>query len=402
MITTFFGAHSFGGDAVYVERLARALLRRGHEVDVIHCEDSFNAVRGKTPLRVYEPPAGLNVRPLRSRLGKLSPAITHQLGRPGTKLNAIREALDGGVFDVVHFHNISLIGGPGVLLLPARGAVKLMTAHEHWLTCPLSLLWKFDREVCERPQCVRCSLAAGRPPQPWRYTGLLDRALRSLDALIVPSRHAAETHQARGIDSPLVLLPYFLPDDWAGSPPGREFAAGRPYVAAAGRLVKEKGFHWLIPLMARLPDVDLLIAGAGPMEDKLRELARGLRNVRFLGLLGFADLAELFRNARALVVPSLFYETFGYVVLESFSVGTPAIVHRRGSLPELIEVSGGGITYETDDELVAAIRRVVDDVATRRELGERGAKAVRDVWSEERILTQYFNVIDKKKVEWRV
>ena len=64
MVTTFFGAHSFGGDAAYVDRLARALCRRGHEVHVFHCVDAFNAVRGKHPLRPYSPPPGLHVHRL--------------------------------------------------------------------------------------------------------------------------------------------------------------------------------------------------------------------------------------------------------------------------------------------------------------------------------------------------
>ena len=51
MITTFFGAHSFGGDAAYVDRLSQALCRRGHEVHVYYCVDAFNAVRGDHPLR---------------------------------------------------------------------------------------------------------------------------------------------------------------------------------------------------------------------------------------------------------------------------------------------------------------------------------------------------------------
>ena len=54
MVTTFFGAHSFGGDAAYVDRLSRALLGRGHEVHVFHCVDAFNAVRGDHPLRPYD------------------------------------------------------------------------------------------------------------------------------------------------------------------------------------------------------------------------------------------------------------------------------------------------------------------------------------------------------------
>ena len=90
-----------------------------------------------------------------------------------------------------------------------------MTAHEHWLICPMHLLWKYGKKACDGPDCLRCSLAGGRPPQAWRYTGAIDRGLRELDALIFPSRHALEEHRRRGIGAPLVHLPYFLPDDWS-------------------------------------------------------------------------------------------------------------------------------------------------------------------------------------------
>src|SRR5262245_64086621 len=76
MVTTFFGAHSFGGDAAYVDRLSQALCRRGHEVHVYYCVDAFNAVRGRHPLREYHPPPGLHVHPLKSRYGILSPLAT--------------------------------------------------------------------------------------------------------------------------------------------------------------------------------------------------------------------------------------------------------------------------------------------------------------------------------------
>ena len=61
MITTFFGEHSFGGDAAYVERLSQALCRRGHEVHVYYCVDAFNAVRNGHPLRSYQPEPGLHI-----------------------------------------------------------------------------------------------------------------------------------------------------------------------------------------------------------------------------------------------------------------------------------------------------------------------------------------------------
>ena len=165
MITTFFGAHSFGGDAAYVDRLSQALCRRGHEVHVYYCVDAFNAVRGDHPLRSYTPPPGLHLHPLKSGAGILSPLATQATGLPLFKTAELREALDDPATDVVHFHNISLVGGPGVLGLGTnRRAVRIMTAHEHWLICPMHLLWKYDREPCTAASCVSCCLRGRRPP----------------------------------------------------------------------------------------------------------------------------------------------------------------------------------------------------------------------------------------------
>ncbi len=394
MVTTFFGAHSFGGDAAYVERLSHALVRRGHEVHVFHCEDSFNAVRGRHPLRSYEPPPGLHIHTLNSRAGILSPIATQVTGRPWFKASALREVLDSVDIDVVHFHNISLIGGPGVLEM-GRGAVRLMTAHEHWLICPMHLLWKNGKKLCDGPECVRCCLAGRRPPQAWRYTQAIDRGLQQLDALIFPSRHTLEEHRKRGLGAPMVHLPYFLPDEWSGGIEEEEpEPSERPYLAAAGRLVEMKGFQRLIPIMRLLPEVDLRIAGTGPYEGYLRDLARDLPNVRFEGLLSGDQLRQLFHGARAVVVPSLFPETFGYVVLEAFAVHTPVVVHvGGGALHENGVATGGGLGYQTEAELLLALRRMVHDDDLRQDLADRGYSMRTSVWSEAAHLDRYFELI---------
>src|SRR3569832_596995 len=91
-----------------------------------------------------------------------------------------------------------------------------------------------------------------------------------------------------------------------------------------------KGFQRLKPLMRLLHEVDLRIAGTGHYESHLKRLAEGLPNVKFEGLLSGDELAGLFHGARAVVVPSLFPETFGYVVLEAFAVRTPVVVRTGG------------------------------------------------------------------------
>ena len=219
MITTFFGAHSFGGDAAYVDRLSQALCRRGHEVHVYYCVDAFNAVRGDHPLRPYTPPPGLHLHPLRAGSGILSPLATQATGFPLFKTAELREALDDPDTDVVHFHNISLVGGPGVLGLGTnRRAVRIMTAHEHWLICPMHLLWKYDRRPCDAPNCVSCCLKGGRPPQVWRSGRRSSGGCAISMPSFFPSRHALEEHRRRGFGEhvPLVHVPYFLPDGWSG------------------------------------------------------------------------------------------------------------------------------------------------------------------------------------------
>ncbi len=402
MLTTFFGPHSFGGDAAFVDRLSRALARHGHEVHVIYCRDAFEMTRGDQTPRPYESPPGVTIHPLASRFGPLSPLATHQSGRPAFKDRAIRSLLRSIRPDVVHFHNLSLIGGPGLLSIPAPGAVKLMTAHEHWLVCPLHVLWKFNESVCEAKACVRCCVQAGRPPQFWRDTPLLDRSLGHLDALIGPSRSTLGEHARRGIRAPMTHLPYFLPEDYTGRPEAPTPGHDRPYVAAAGRLEKIKGFQDVIEAFRRLPDLDFRIAGSGPFEADLRRQAEGMTNVHFEGRLDSAEVAALFRGAMAVAVPSLVYETFGYVVLEAFAEKTPVVVRDLGALPELVAESGGGLVFRTGDELVGAIRALAGDADLRVRLGCDGYLARRGIWSEAEHLHRYFGLIEEKRRTRRV
>ena len=402
MLTTFFGPHSFGGDAAFVDRLSRALARHGHEVHVIYCRDAFELTRGDQTPRPYDAPPGVTIHPLSSRFGPLSPLMTHQSGGPGFKGRAIRSLLGSIRPDVVHFHNLSLIGGPGLLAMPSPGAVKLMTAHEHWLVCPLHVLWKFDRGVCESESCVQCCVRAGRPPQLWRKTSLMERSLRHLDALIVPSRSTLREHARRGITRAMTHLPYFLPIDYTGSPEVPAPRHDRPYLAVAGRLEKIKGFQDVIGAMGRLPLLDLRIAGSGPFEAELRERARGMANVHFEGRLDAPRVAALFRGALAVAVPSLVYETFGYVVLEAFAEKTPVVVRGLGALPELVEESGGGLVFRTAEDLVEALGKLAGDPGLRDRLGLAGHEARNGVWSEAEHLHRYFDLIDQKRRTRRV
>ena len=133
MVTTVYPPYHFCGDAVFVQALARALVENGHHVEVVHCEDAYR-LRGREQPAVQVEQDGVVVHRLRSPFGMLSSLIIQQTGKPGVKTIQLRAVLDRD-FDVVNFHNISLIGGPCVLQM-SRTPVTLYTLHEHWLVCP--------------------------------------------------------------------------------------------------------------------------------------------------------------------------------------------------------------------------------------------------------------------------
>lgn len=114
MITTFYPPYNFGGDGIYVHRLCNELARRGHHVEVIHCVDAYRLLARHEPENSYEDHPNVTVHGLKSPYGSLSPLATQQTGSPFFKSQRLREILNKG-FDVIHYHNISLVGGPKIL-----------------------------------------------------------------------------------------------------------------------------------------------------------------------------------------------------------------------------------------------------------------------------------------------
>ncbi|OYX42142.1 MAG: hypothetical protein B7Z02_13085 [Rhodobacterales bacterium 32-67-9] len=383
MFTTFYPPYSFGGDAIGVQRMARALAARGHDVSVVHDEDSYLILGGKQ--QAEGAPDGVRRIGLRSRHGLVSNLLTQQLGRPVVHAARIREILDERKPDIIWHNNTSLIGGPG--LLPMGEGLKLYEAHEHWLVCPTHVLWRYGRELCHARDCLRCQLSYKRPPQIWRQTGMLDRALDHMDLIVAKSAFSRAKHREFGLRQEMEVLPYFLPDlpalgdPYTGHP--------RPYFLFVGRLEKIKGLQDVFPAMDRYPDADLLILGDGDYAGELKRLAAGNPRIQFLGRKSPEELNAYYRGALGLIVPSVCYETFGIILIESFRLGTPVIARRLGPFPEIVEASGGGALFTTEDDLVAAMRGLQDDPAHRAAQSQAARDAFGAIWREDRVLAAY-------------
>lgn len=398
MVTTFYPPYFFGGDGMFIYRLSNALAERGHHVAVVHCIDAYRSVapRGASPQGSYPHHPNVTVHSLKSRAGILSPLITQQTGLPGLKASRLRQILDEGQFDVINYHNMSLMGPAA---LSYGSGIKLYTMHEHWLVCPMHVLWKFNRVACDHKHCFACTLHGKRPPQLWRYTGFLDSMLEHIDAFIAVSRFSRQKHLDMGlsVSAPIEHIPYFVP--WPDHAPEPTSDAGtsqpRPYFLFVGRLEKLKGVQVLIDAFKHYRNADLLIVGDGSYEAEVRAQAQGLGHVRFLGRMPYEQLQALFRDAIALLVPSVGYETLGIVILEALVQRTPVIVHNLGALPEIVEQSGGGLIYNNESELLEALETLRLDTGLRGDLGERGQKACFKYWTPEAHLPQYLGLVER-------
>lgn len=392
ILSTFYPPYHFGGDANYVRQLAHVLAQRGHEVDVIHDIDAFRLLsKGDDPEQLEEP-AGVRSYGLQSRFGPLSCLATQQFGRPVFHGAEIRRILERRQHHVIHFHNVSLVGGPGIL---AYGdAIKLYTAHEHWLVCPTHVLWRHNREVCDEKQCLRCVLKYRRPPQLWRMGDYLRHMTERVDQFCSPSEFSAAKHAEYGFTRPMELLPSFLPDTHTRQPSGKKHTSGRDrYFFFAGRLEKIKGLQDIIPHFLENPPAQLWIAGSGEFEQQLREQAAGSNAIVFLGHQTQKDLQALYANAVAVVLPSLCYEVFPLVALEALREGTPLIARDLGPYPEIIEKSSAGLLFGNTGEFGAAMNRLLEDEELRTGMEAAAYRAYREHWSEEVAMQAYFGLL---------
>jgi glycosyltransferase involved in cell wall biosynthesis len=395
MVTTFYPPFSYGGDGITVQRLARALVKAGHEVTVIHDVGAYAAL-GHEPKGSPGPDDGIETIALESRFPFLTGLLTHQTGRPIAHGPRLRRLLNDGAFDVVHFHNVSLMGGPA-LLSYAPHSLTLYTAHEHWLVCPTHVLWRHNRELCTGRQCFRCTIRHHRPPQVWRHGSFFPRQMQSVDAYIALSEFSRKKHQEFGFPWPMHVIPPVVaepaPPRFGTSP------HSRPYFFCVGRLEAIKGIQTVLPLFLSDAPADLLVAGAGSFEPELRRMAAGSPNVVFVGRLDVDELARYYAHAIGHIAASICYETFGNTIVESFQQSTPVVARRLGSFPELVEIAGAGLLFDDVGELRAVLQLLARDPALRNRLGAAGRLAYEQKYSERAVVPQYLSLVEGKLAE---
>jgi glycosyltransferase involved in cell wall biosynthesis len=337
----------YGGIERHVEEIARRLVLRGHEVSV-YCRLHYTPTGGR-----YH---GVELIRLPSINTKHLDTITHVALSTAHALT--RD------FDVLHFHAL----GPSLFAAPPRvlGRPTVVTVHGlDWQREKWGKFAQWALKQCEGP------------------------AVRFPDRTIVVSKTLRE-HFASHFGRDTVTIPNgtVLPEPRPAHKIHKHGLEAGKYVLFVGRLVPEKGVHFLCEAWSRL-DTDLTLAicgGASASEDYVRDIRRFVGpRVRMLDYVYGEMLEELYSNAYAVVLPST-VEGLSLVLLEALSHGRCVLV---SDIPENLEVTldaAPSFRSRDVDDLAAQLGRLLAEPALVRRYEERARSHITAHYSWDRVV----------------
>jgi D-inositol-3-phosphate glycosyltransferase len=364
------GGVDAGGQNVHVAALACALARRGARV-VVYTRRDDPALPGRVPFA-----DGVVVEHVDA--GPPGPIPKDEL-LPYMGIFALRlaQALRRRRPDLIHSH-FWMSGLAAAAAGRALGVPVVHTFHA------LGAVKRRHQGAADTSPPVRCAVEAG----------LLQRTA----GVIATCRDEVAELQALGADARRVAVVPCGVDLERFRPDGpRRPRAHRARVVAVTRLVERKGIADLIEAVARLPGVELLVAGGpaceGLVDDaeacRLRAVARrfGVEDrVHLLGRVERADVPALLRSADV-VACCPWYEPFGIVPVEAMACGVPVVGAAVGGLLDTVVhgVTGLLVPARRPDRIADALARVLGSGALRARLGAAGAARARRLYGWDRI-----------------
>lgn len=354
-----------GGSETYVFKLGNYLTSIGHQVEYFGMDHENRCVGNR--VNAYTTDMDFHTG---SKLSKLIYPIKTIYSSEARK--KIRLVLDDFQPDVCHLNNFNYQLTPSIILEIVRWRKQtgkkcriIYTAHDGQLVCPNHMLRNPNTQTncekcldgrfshCIRGRCIHGSTAksiiGAAEAYFWRAVGVY----RHMDTVICCSDFMKNvlSHNPQ-LQGKLVTLHNFIDRPAID----RTSVVQGDYVLYFGRYSEEKGIETLIKACRLLPEIPFVFAGEGNYENELRELP----NVTDVGFTSGEALAQLIREARFSVCPSICFDNCPFSVIESQAAGTPVIGADIGGIPELIQEGKTGTLFESGNpsNLAMAIKEL--------------------------------------------
>lgn len=279
--------------------------------------------------------------------------------------------------DIVHIHNVFYSASPSVIWAAYLHRIPVViTLHNFRLICPGALFLRNERicELCRKKMLPwhgiqhKCFQGKVLPSLTLAMTLTLHKIIGTWN--IAVSRYICLNAFAANIYSNSSLrLPanrISIKANWCYEEEESQPVTKEEHLLFVGRINNEKGIPFLLRTIERT-ERTLHIIGDGPLIEQVKQLHTP--QIKFFGPQDRQTVINAMAKAKALLLPSCWYEMFPMVILESFSVGTPVIASRIGGIPEIIEHGKTGLLFETENqaEFVAMVKWL-DEVETYKKM----------------------------------
>lgn len=284
----------------------------------------------------------------------------------------VGQLLSSNHYDLVHVQNFFPLISPSVFYAAKSINIPVIqTLRNYRLICPNALFFR-DGGVCEdclgkaipypsvMHSCYRDNSAASAVTASMLVVHrFLKTWQKKIDGYIALTEFARNKFIEAGFPGNKIhVKPNFVsPDPNVGQELGG-------YALYVGRLSVEKGLDTLLKAWEMLNySIPLKVVGDGPLADQVKAATQKSDNVEWLGRQPINEVYDLMGNARFLVFPSKWYETFGRVAVEAFAKGTPVIASNIGAIAEIVDSGRTGLLFKAGNhsDLAAKVNELIND-----------------------------------------
>lgn len=270
--------------------------------------------------------------------------------------------------DLIHLHIFQHQISPSILdVIKKYNIPTVYTAHDLKMVCLNYKMMHHDRTCeecaggkyyhCALNRCVKESFSKSCVNVMEGYLHKWRKSYDAIDVIITPSAfYKAKIAQFGVEEMRIVHIPNFLDRDMPTVNISDDY---RNYYLYFGRLSEEKGILTLIQAVCNT-EFQLKVVGTGPLKEKLVEYIRekNISNVELLGFKNGQELIDIVGNAKAVILPSEWYENGPYSAIEALQLGIPIVGSNIGGIPELVKENGFLFTAGDVEKLNVAMHKL--------------------------------------------
>lgn len=354
IINTFYYPNVVGGAENVVQLLAENLYKNNNEVAIFSI-DSFLSkmiIEEINGVKVYRSTGGkFNTKVRYTKEGKILQKIKNKFIELNNKKieKEIYAVLKEFNPDVVHTNNIQGISPNVWKILKKQKIPCVHTIHDYWIANPRNLLPRNEKEILSR---IHQRFFRDKSNNVNFVTAPSEFVLDSIKKCGY-FKNAKSKSVANGITINIEETKEQIENNLRKEDKNIKFLF-------VGSLFENKGIQNLLEVFKEIEseNITLDICGKGKYKDKVIQAEKNDKRIRYKGMLKKEELEEEYKKCDVLIVPSIWDEPFGMVVLEANKYGVPVIGSNKGGIQEIINNLKTGITYQYNDlnELKQAIQ----------------------------------------------